>query len=68
MGPGHGLLGALLPQLFLAQTGHAKGQAMGRQPVGVVQDRGHRQVLAAHGAVDDHLEAVDGAEGETAPQ
>ena len=35
---------------------------MGRQGVGVVEDGGDRQVLAAHGPVDDHLEALDRGE------
>mmetsp|Transcript_53735 Transcript_53735/g.126564 ORF Transcript_53735/g.126564 Transcript_53735/m.126564 type:complete len:234 (-) Transcript_53735:258-959(-) len=62
MGPLHAALGALAAQLFLRQAGHDDGQLVRRQRVGVVQHAGHRQVLAAHGAVDDDLQALDGRE------
>jgi hypothetical protein len=59
VGPAHGALGALLAQLFLGQPGDDDRQLVRRQRVGVVQHRGHRQVLAAHRAVDDDLQPLD---------
>ena len=54
-------------QLVLAQPGDHDRQFMRRQRVGVVQHGGHRQVLAADRAVDDDLQALDGAEGVDRP-
>ena len=62
VGAGHGRLGAGAAQLDLAQAGDDDGPLVGRQGVGVMQDGRDRQVLAAHGAVDDHLQPLDGAE------
>ena len=39
------------------------GSSCGGRRVGVVEDRGHRQVLATDRAVDDDLQPLDGAEG-----
>jgi hypothetical protein len=64
----HRALGAVAAQLFLAEPGDDDGQFVRRQPVGVVQHGGHRQVLAAHRAVDDDLKALHGGEGVDAPQ
>ena len=58
----HGALGALLPEFLFGQTGDDDRQLVWRQRVGVVQHRGHRQVLAADRTVDDHLQALDGRE------
>jgi hypothetical protein len=52
-----------LAELLLAQAGDDDRQLVRRQRVGVVQHRGHRQVLAAHRAVDDDLQALDRGEG-----
>ena len=59
----HRPFGAVAAQLFLAQPRHHDGQLMRRQRVGVVQHARDRQVLAAHRAVDHHLQALDRAEG-----
>jgi hypothetical protein len=48
---------------LLAETRDDDRQLMRRQGVGVMQHRGDRQVLAAHRAVDDHLQALDRREG-----
>ena len=61
--PPHRPFGPVASQLFLAQTGDHDGQLMRRQRVGVVQDGRDRQVLAAHGAVDDNLQALHRTEG-----
>ena len=61
--PAHRALGALAAEFSLAQARDDDRQFMRRQPVGVVQHRGHRQVFAAHRTVDDHLQPLDGAEG-----
>ena len=58
----HRPLGALAPELLLGEAGHDDRQLVRRQGVGVVQHRGHRQVLASHRAVDDDLQALDGRE------
>ena len=60
IGATHRLLGPLLAQLLLAQTGDDHRQLMRRQPVRVVQYGGHREVLAADRSVDDDLQALDG--------
>ena len=62
-GAAHRPLCAVAPQLFLTQTRHHDGQLMRRQAIGVMQDRGHGQVFAAHGAVDHHLQTFDRAKG-----
>ena len=53
------LLGAVLAELLLGEARDDDRQFMRRQRVGVVQHRGHRQVLAADRAVDDHLQTLD---------
>jgi hypothetical protein len=58
----HRPLGALPPELFFGQAGDHDGQLVRRQPVGVVQHRGDRQVLAADRAVDDDLQPLHGRE------
>lgn len=62
VGATHRLFGPLLTQFLLAQTGDDHRQLMRRQPVGIVQNGGHREVLAADRAVDDDLQALDGRE------
>ena len=57
--PHHRRLGAVLAELFLAEARDDDRQLVRRQAVGVVQDRGDRQVLAADRAVDDDLQALD---------
>jgi hypothetical protein len=52
----HRGFGAVLAEFFLAQAGDHDRQFVRRQRIGVVQHRGDRQVLAAHRAVDDHLQ------------
>ena len=60
--PAHRALGAMLAQFLFRQAGDHDRQFMRRQRIGVMQHRGDRQVLAAHRAVDDHLQALDGRE------
>ncbi len=62
VGVTHRRLGPLLAQLLLAQTGDDHRQLVRRQPVGIVQNGGHREVLAADRAVDNDLQAPDGRE------
>ena len=62
MGAVHGALGAFAAELLLSKASDHDGQFMRGQCIGVVQDRGDRQVLAAHRAIDDHLQALDGRE------
>jgi len=58
----HGALCAFAAQLLFCQTRDHNGQLMRRQCIGVMQDRSDRQVFAAHGAVNDNLQAFDGGE------
>ena len=58
----HGAFGAFAAQLLFSQTGHHNRQLVRRQCIGVMQHRSHRQVFAAHRAVDDHLQTLDGGE------
>ncbi len=58
----HRVLGAGLAEFLLAQTRHDDGEFVRWQPVGVVQHRGHRQVLATDRPIDDDLQPLDGAE------
>ena len=67
MGALHRLFRALLPKLFFGEPGYDDRQLVGRKPVGVVQDGGDGQVLAAHRAVDDHLKALHRGEGVNSP-
>ena len=60
MGALHGPFGALTAELLLRQSGDHDRQFVWRQGIGVMQHRGHRQVLATHGPVDHHLQAFDG--------
>ena len=62
MGALHRAFRAVAAKLLLGEAGHDDRQFMRGQGVGVVEDRRHRQVLAAHGSVDDDLEALDGRE------
>ena len=62
MGALHGAFGAVAAELFFGQTRHHDGQFMGRQTIGVMQHRGHGQIFAAHGTVDDHLQSLDRGE------
>ena len=62
MGALHRLLGAVLPELSLRQSGDDDRKLVGRQRIGVVQHRRDRQVLASDGAVDDHLQSLDRGE------
>ena len=62
MGALHGAFGAVAAEFFFGQTCHHDGQFMGRQTIGVMQHRGHRQVFTAHGAIDDHLQSLDRGE------
>ena len=55
----HRALGAVLAEFFLRETGDHDGQLVRRQTIGVVQHRGHRQILAADRPVDDHLQPLD---------
>ena len=55
MGAAQGRLRALLAQFFFGQPGNHDRQFVGRQGIGVMQNRGHRQVFTAHRSVDDHL-------------
>ena len=50
------------PSSSSARSRDDDGQLVRRQRVGVVQHRGHRQILAAHRPVDDDLQALDGGE------
>ena len=61
MGALHRLFGAVLGELFFAKTCDNDRQFMGRQSIGIMQHRRHRQILAAHRPVDNHLQALDGA-------
>ena len=58
MGAAQGRLRALLAQFFFGQPGNHDRQFVGRQGIGVMQDRGHRQIFTAHRSVDDHLQAL----------
>jgi hypothetical protein len=60
--PRHGRFGAFAAQLLFAEAGHDDRQLVRWQAIGVVQHGRHGQILAAHGTVDDHLQALDGAE------
>jgi hypothetical protein len=62
VGAAHGAFGAVLAEFFFREAGDDDGQFMRRQRIGVVQHGGDGQVLAAHRAVDDHLQALDGGE------
>ena len=62
MSPLHRPFGAGLAEIFLRETRDDDGQFMGRQRVGVVENRSDGQVLAADGAVDDDLQPLDGGE------
>jgi hypothetical protein len=62
IGATHRLLGPLLAQLLLAQTGDDHRQLVRRQPVRIVQNGRHGEVFAAHRSVDDDLQALDGRE------
>ena len=62
MGALHRLLGAVLPELRLRQSGDDDGKLVGRQRIGVMQHRRDRQVLASDRAVDDHLQPLDRGE------
>ena len=55
----HGALGAVAAEFLLGEARDHDRQLVRRQRVGVVQHRGHRQVLAAHRTVDDDLQALD---------
>ena len=62
MGALHRAFGAFAAELFFGQAGDDDRQLVRRQRVGVVQHAGDRQVLAAHRAVDDDLQALDRGE------
>ena len=59
MGALHRAFGAVAAELLLGEAGHDDRQFMRGQGVGIVEDRGHRQVLAADRSIDDDLEALD---------
>ena len=58
----HRAFGAVLAEFFLGQSRDHDRQFVRRQRVGIMQDRGDRQVLAADRAVDDDLHAFDRGE------
>jgi hypothetical protein len=58
----HRAFGAFAAELLFGQAGDDDRQLVRRQRVGVVQHAGHRQVLAAHRAVDHDLQALDRGE------
>ena len=62
VGAFHRALGTVLTELLFGETGDHHRQFVWWQCVGVMQHRGHGQVLAADRAVDDHLQALDGGE------
>ena len=50
---------SVLAEFVLAQTCHGDRQLVRRKRIGVMQHGGDRQVLAADGPVDDHLQPFD---------
>ncbi len=61
-GAPHGALCTCLPEFLLGKPRDHDRQFVRRQRVGVVQHRRDGQVLASDGAVDDHLQPLDGGE------
>jgi len=57
----HGVFGAGAHFVF-AEPGDDDGKLMGRQRIGVVEHRGHRQVFTPDRTVDDHLQTLDRGE------
>ena len=62
MGALHGAFGALAAQLLFSQTRDHDRQLVRRKRIAVMQHRSDREVLAAHWAIDDDLQALDGGE------
>ena len=62
VGAPHRAFGAVTAELLLGEAGDDDRQFVRRQRVGVVEHRGHRQVLAADRTVDDDLQALDRGE------
>jgi hypothetical protein len=59
VGAAQGTLGAALSQFFLGKTGYHDRQFVRGEGVGVVQHRGDGQILTAHRAINDDLQALD---------